>query len=561
MKIICAWLVLLAQVVRALSLSQQDTSFLRVHDAVKLSRNPIIVTPNGLPPKVYVPAERKYPSKDQKNEAGHPGDQRKEQSQSGHGKEEDGTDALHKEEHHSSEESHTKKQAAVQDGAAEGEAGAHETKKVAKEEESLSLACLLMGGVGALMVVFHFANSTHLDIQLAAWRVLSMTVSIFAAVLLYGILKGLIIIVFEPSVTALTVMTLMLFVLLFLGSHAFLYTLKSASQVQVKGSGIILAHICGFAGMYGLADSREIAFVEEHGTPGMMALVLLSATCIGGLSYVMDILMKKVEDGESVIATRNGEGRTPREEDELWIDTCDEMDDDVFCLAVSFSIVLWFRYMIRGRPFPYMPGMCGNVTQHDAHLLLGCSIFFAVLVFVGAFAMHKFHHQVDAHRRIATNAQHLSSMIMAWCFLFWAEWQLYVWGWEHTIIGGCLLIAIFMTLFSFGAVILLNHIQGHFHSTKMMQRAMGSLEMALGVLVGFSWERAFDVGFEEINAKYEHGIFGPCLVILLSIGLFAVVAPAWRWNILPKVMKLEEKAKKRDSLAQQEKEASAQCMG
>jgi len=557
--------------VRALSFSQQDASFLGVQDALKLRGGPIIVTPHGLPPKVDRPAEQQYPSKAQKKEVDHSEEQEKKQSHSGHGEKTRGGEASHKEEHKSNEETHTEKQASYPEaeagavageaGVAEGEAGAGETENLAKEQESLSLAFLLMGGVGALMVVFHFANSTHLDIQLAAWRVLNMTVSIFVAVLLYGILKEMIILVFEPGITALIVMTLILFVILFVGSHGFLYKLKSGSELQVKGSGIILAHICGFAGMYGLADSREIALVEERGTPGMIALVLTSSIVIAGLSYFMDIVMKKMEHGETVVATRNGEGRTPREEDELWIDTCEEMDDDVFCLAVSFSIVLWFRYMIRGRPFPYMPGAVGNVTQHHANVLLSCSFLFTVLVFAGAFAMIKFHYHIDSHRRVATNAQHLCSMIMAWCFLFWAEWQLYVWGWEHTIIGGCLVIAIFMTLFSFGAVVFLTHIQAYFHSTKMMQRAMGSLEMALGVLVGFSWERAFDVGFEEINAKYEHGMLGPCLVILLSIGLFAIVAPAWRLNILPKVLKLEEKAKKRDRLAQQEKETSAQCMG
>merc|ERR1719271_944739 len=126
---------------------------------------------------------------------------------------------------------------------------------------------------------------------------------------------------------------------------------------------------------------------------------------------------------------------------------------------------------------------------------------------------------------------------MAWSFLFWSEWQLYVLGWESTVIGACIAIAFFLSFLCFAMVFVLSNLAERFKSNKLARRALGSLELALGILVGFSWERAFDVGFEEIEHKIHHDKrlqISPVLcIVLLSTVLLVIVAPAWRLYILP----------------------------
>merc|ERR1719174_3273266 len=86
--------------------------------------------------------------------------------------------------------------------------------------------------------------------------------------------------------------------------------------------------------------------------------------------------------------------------------------------------------------------------------------------------------------------------------------------------------------------------------SKGLQRALKSLELSLGILIGFSWERAFDVGFEQIELHMEmtmghktwaHQAMASLLVSTMSIGLFAIVGPAWRYHILPKALQLQDK--------------------
>lgn len=466
--------------------------------------------PEGLPSKHVTAFEERH--EPHGHEEGHPEHGHHEQAEHGH--------------HEEAEHGH-------HEGAEHGH-GEHE----AAEPGSFSLACFLMGGVGVLMFLFYLVNSPLQGVKAATWRVLNMTASIFVAVLIYGTIKMLILHIFEPGFKATIGLILTLFILLYVGTHAILFKLKGGDKLRIQAAGTVLGHMTGFAAMYGFADCREVEMFEELDTTGIILLIVGAALLILTLSFVMDKVMKKLALGDGVID----------EDEERWIEICDETDDDVFCLAISFLCVLLFRQLIRGKTQPYEPGKVGNVTQTDANILLLVSVGFCVLAAAGAVAIVKFSSQLTANaldNRFTTNFQHLNSMILAWSFLFWAEWQLYVWGWEKTVIAGCLCVALFLTICSFAAVFAINQIEEHFQD-KMAKRALNSLELALGVLVGFSWERAFDVGFEEIEHNLEHGaetssVPGTVWVVLLSIVLFCFVAPAWRLYILPKTMALEEK--------------------
>lgn len=233
---------------------------------------------------------------------------------------------------------------------------------------------------------------------------------------------------------------------------------------------------------------------------------------------------------------------------------------------------------------PYGAGKAGAVTQSEANALLGCGIFFVLLIGVGTIVnIHRAAiglggdggHSHTSHRIRAT-ILHLMNMIMAWCFLFWTEWQLYVWGWESTVIGGALVVAFFLTMASFLVVCILDFFSRRVedtvmgesaHSRKVVKKTVRSLELALGVLVGFSWERAFDVGFEEIehaiihNPSWQkawlHGLPHYAGIAIMSLVLLILVAPAWRFYIMPKAAKLERQEKQEGEADKRERKQVA----
>jgi len=367
-----------------------------------------------------------------------------------------------------------------------------------------------------------------------------MTVSIFVAVLLYGTLKMVILHILEPGFHATIGITLVLFVLFFIGTYALLFHLKGGDEMQLHAYSTVAGHICGFAAMYGFTDCQEVEMFEALETKGFVLLICSTAAIISILTCAMDKVMQRVAAGDGVVD--EGEKR--------WIETCDETADDVFCLAISFLCVAFVRYLILGRVQAYEPGKLGDVSQAHANTLLLVVIGFLCLVAGGSLAIikHPRLSATDFDKRITLNLQHLNSMIMAWSILFWAEWQLYVLGWESTIIGGCLVVAVLLTVFSFASVFLLSYMSTFIQGGHGERRTMKSLELALGVLVGFSWERAFDVGFEEIEHTLHHrihlGVPPVATVTFLSLVLLIIVAPAWRFHILPKAAHLEEKVEK-----------------
>jgi hypothetical protein len=400
-----------------------------------------------------------------------------------------------------------------------------------------------MGGVASLMVVFYLVNHSNKRIKDATWNVLNMTASIFVAVLLFGTVKAMLLKIFEPSVPQRIALTLVMFVCCFLGLHALLFKLKESSKLNLQTGATLLSHITGFAGMYGFCDSAELKFIEEKDVHGIVLLIFVSAAIIITLIVVMSKVMRKV-------ALADG---TMDEKEEEWIDTCEETDDDVFCLSVSFLLTLLLRFLIRGELLPYEPGHVGAITQSEATQMLVCGLFFGVLVGGGAAVVAKHGASITSPnaKRAVTGVQHLNSMTMAWCLLFWAEWQLYVWGWERAVIAGCLVVAVSMTIFSFGVVILSNYAMDSIrNSGKLAKRARKSIELALGILVGFSWERAFDVGFEELEHTIAHHTTehnAEILLLGLSALLVAIVAPAWQWHILPKTMQSSDESAQESS--------------
>jgi len=457
--------------------------------------------------------------------------------------------------HHEEHAEHSEKHAEHAEHAEHGESGTTEhgehdhlsAKEEPAEAESFALAVFLMGGTSSIMFVFYLVNNSHEGIKATTWRVMNMTVSIFVAVLMYGTIK-LFLLEFMASTKlgsmwsgSLASLELTLFFVFYLGTHGLLFKLKEGDKARLVAFGTVAGHMTGFAAMYGFADTAEHAMIEELEAQGIVLIIVGSALIMGVLALVMGKVMDKISNADGIM-----------DEDEIeWIDTCNETDDDVFCLAISFLIVLLIRFLIRGKAMPYEPGKVGDVTQSDANILLAVGFGFIALVGAGtayiskrlATPRHGSANIRALEKRATSLVQHLISMCMAWTFLFWAEWQLYVWGWESTIIGGALVVAVFSSCSGFTCVYLLNYLEERLQG-KMARKALKSMELAVGVCVGFSWERAFDVGFEEIEHSLEHRYnmhFQPIVYVAgLSLVLLAIVAPAWRLYILPKTMSYDK---------------------
>lgn len=411
------------------------------------------------------------------------------------------------------------------------------------DAESFSLSCFLVAFIVSVMVLYHMLHCNHGGVKRTTARVVSLTTSIFAAVLCYGGIKSLLLVIIRPGFLGKICLTLALFVALYILTSAALFKIKDGSVIEMRAVGAIFAHTTGFAAMYGFSDLGELEIVEEWGATGNVLVVVIAVVVIPLMALAMDIIEDKIAMADGLETL----------EEKQWREITEDADDDVFSLAISFLVVGLFRYHIRGKILAYEPGNIGQPTQTECNYLLGYGMFFAFLVVVGAMLIDRFRDEVRNFYdgRPANVLQHLNTMVAAWCSLFWAEWQLHIIGWESTTIGSCLVIAMFFAFVSCCSVYGLDFLQ---HMAKArgasINKAVKSLELALGVLVGFSFERAFHVAFEEIALHAErHGYEWATQVvfIVMSGGIFAVVYSAWVLYILPQ--SLAEKLDLLQSLA------------
>merc|ERR1719160_72482 len=73
------------------------------------------------------------------------------------------------------------------------------------------------------------------------------------------------------------------------------------------------------------------------------------------------------------------------------------------------------------------------------------------------------------------------------------------------------------------------------------EKALRHLMDALGLLMGLTWEAAFDQAAETTEERFAADNLRKRIVlkICVAVGLCTVVLPAWRWYILPKVQESE----------------------
>jgi len=142
--------------------------------------------------------------------------------------------------------------------------------------------------------------------------------------------------------------------------------------------------------------------------------------------------------------------------------------------------------------------------------------------------------------------QNVLSMCFAWCFYFVITWETRRLLRPAKVITAesdaeKAVVALVASMMAFGAIMILDYFSDKYSGadTEMLLRGM---IRSLGVLVGFSWEHAFEGGVEVISElTAEKGEWYPLIVRLgmaLIIGLG--ITPAWERYILRNVLTLRK---------------------
>lgn len=286
----------------------------------------------------------------------------------------------------------------------------------------------------------------------------------------------------------------------------------------MHGVSEISAHVTGFAAMFGFAGLMRL----YAGLWWTLAVIGIALVTLASLS----VLAGKVRG--CVHGTKS--------EDERWEEAVEEAEDDCTALCLSFIIVAAIRAYIRGRLQPYNPEEApSGITLAQCFILLACILSCFAIALALAF-MKRWTHKRSTTRRWVKIFK--TTFMFASCFgsIFAIDWFMYTLGFEGPRIEACLTGALLLTFWAMLMLFLVDFIADRMPQGKD-QKMLRYIILSLGVLVGFAWEKAFDIAMEDIaHSGSLLGMQPGITTQLIGVLLCAVVLPAWYMYILPKAI-------------------------
>ncbi|CAE8689740.1 unnamed protein product [Polarella glacialis] len=436
-----------------------------------------------------------------------------------------------------------------------GEGEEHEVTGVTR-----TVSYLLFGFLVFDIVLLYLVNWQDANVRSYIYKMITTTVSIFCAVLLNQAIRSFILEQILPSPfprglsikvtpTIEILVGLGLFVFFFAAVNVNCYLLRDSSFLfAVEGIG---GHLAAFSGVafFGhmqemMEDSREMVAAT------FLASMLWMGTCssISFRARQHFVRGQKKQHADNAKDSSGGayasmiHGGTHHEE-ELWRECAVEAEDDATSIIMSFLVSQALALYISDElPALEGPGKMPTDKSQITHLYMASGGFLACLM-LATWALHKANmakktssaeharpEDAEPKRkdRIIKTLQNWLAMSMSWCLLLSAIWT----------VSACKFFTNSHMDFIFGAKIKRKKQRGRQSSAPKVLRMIIA---ALGLLVGLSWEKAFDMCHEAIiegtPILEHHKVISKTF---MAFSIAAIVIPAWLKYLVPMAKKQVE---------------------
>ena len=465
------------------------------------------------------------------------------------------------------------------------------------QSENICISLMLLGCMGFMMSNFYLVNWPDADIQRISWEVISSTVSIFSAVLLfqacnkvleYYVLEGmwiwyqLVVDIVHMSFWFVALQLVLAYLSGAMGAHAEVSSMRNSVSLSdslsptrrllrvqsaemhfeaVKINTIcwatLLGHVTGFAAINAWGTLQQAVPRDLLWCTLIPAVALFAIFCI--YQATERLRRKWTElDGEE------------DEFEKLWGEEVAETEDDVMSLCVSFLLVQTLRFLISG----HLPDAEGNDPKGLKQSNLACELLlFSAFLFGGfdimcisvrkcfspntgqpdpealrgqsrsqSFRTTSFN-PLDQEHRWSTWGRDICAMCTAWCLHFSVDW----WLSANILADGAVLAvicAVVVTCLALLLIFVLDKLADMDFTDDEVDTSLRALIQSLGILIGFSWERSFDEAVGGLAEDRVLGLAPPVLTLLLAVVLASMVMPAWKWYILPVVVAHKEETHK-----------------
>lgn len=397
-----------------------------------------------------------------------------------------------------------------------------------------SVSLMLLGFMLFLMALIYFVNFPDPDIQGSTWKLLSTTMSIFIAALVFSATQEAIAYWVEDGephhgheighgshVNREILLVSFARLLAFWIALQLLIFHEKRSFVELEGLGILGGHVAAFACMDAFGTLQAAGPFSSSWSHNLGAVAFSS--CVLLLVFQIAAAMRSALFPVS----------RRREAIDDWINECRMVEHEIAGMVIGLAIAQSIRFAITGHHLSPIGADLSDDFLSKASLLLA-----AVLCAAGLIAPLEL---FLSSWRVILLVRMALSMTMAWCFLFFA--QLYFWKSAHeadfdygTRMTALLTAALVVSLFCFVAIFLVNKFD-YFGNEHVRWSSIATILNALAFVMGLSWEHVFHSAVEGIgDLRYIPVNLAMNTIIIFGV-LSVVVFPAWWCMILPRALK------------------------
>eukprot|EP00931_Biecheleriopsis_adriatica_P023506 TRINITY_DN14833_c0_g1_i2.p1 TRINITY_DN14833_c0_g1~~TRINITY_DN14833_c0_g1_i2.p1 ORF type:complete len:560 (-),score=119.75 TRINITY_DN14833_c0_g1_i2:65-1744(-) len=447
----------------------------------------------------------------------------------------------------------------------------------APDAETWTASMMLIGGVTLLMMLFFLVQHEDTDIRFQTWHILTLSACIFIAVIASKMIKQLFIAhVFatEHGSWGKVGICLSLAVCWIIATQLVLALLSGGFGEEAKDPkdaenkeereelekswerrelsmqcwGGLMAHCAGFSVVFTLSSLQD---VKPFNTSPLMATLAVP------ISIVVTSLLFRVVKYIRYKINLSDDGKVSRGE-ALWEEMSAEAEDEALCLGLSFALTRALNFFAIGQlhdthfhvhdPADFESGWIITLVMSLMFLAMGLGTFLLKqILFPGAHADSNDdapghdepqEEKGDIRERALNITTQTFVMSFAWGLLACAIFMLnaHLSKYEGHLLGS-LLIALLTTMLSVVMLLVLDKVAD---SWKTQQGAEGILNLldrivaAFAILVGVSWELCFTASMRAIGYYFNELVVGVFLCLL--------VAPPYRFFMLPELAKRKDKA-------------------
>lgn len=435
----------------------------------------------------------------------------------------------------------------------------------------LAVSIMLLGFIGLVMVLFYLVNWPDEDIREATWRLLSTTISIFLAVLIFSAFQDAMAFFahrffpahepYSEQVDSEDNARVESCDDALLGSFARYLILCVILQMVLffvdRSSGLIKAfaqlgsHIVAFAGVDAFALLQESRHISHDSFYDNLQALAVSTMIVWGVFDLAELVRWR-------LVRHNLTGDSPLDHArQLWYHECRLGEHEAAGVILGLLLSQNIRGAITGQYPSLHTGAPTQKSNKQVWTLFGIALLLGALVVPIEWGLqrlteglHDISDQILSGRinwklwstRLIRICRETLSMTMAWCFLYWGQWEFWymtqdlMLGWGSTM-SAMLGIALLLSAVCFSGIFVIDFIADRLENRKSHQAGFVALGNGFGLIMGLGWETCFReavAGVSRIPNRFDLSevLSNMALIAILCI----VVLPAWVLFIHPNAL-------------------------